>query len=164
MTRALALAAALAACSRRPPITSCDDDLRGVYTADPAGAERWMVLDDGATLEAYPLFPDTGAPGSPGSLRRLEIAPRVIDLKRPSATRPAGSADAPTAPAALAGTVSRRYMLRADRCDASAPIHVTRCAGDTLDLVLADPSPPLGFAPCSWPSPAPSHVVHWRRE
>jgi hypothetical protein len=178
VTRALAVAVALAACSRRPPITSCDDDLRGVYTAGTAGAERWMVLDDGATLEAYPLFPDTGEsgpasrPAGSGSSNSgansppsLEIAPRVIDLERRSATRPAGSADAPTAPAgSLAGTISRRYMLRADRCDASAPVHVTRCAGDTLDLVLSDPPPPLGFAPCSWPSPAPPRVVHWRRE
>ncbi|HEX3764981.1 MAG TPA: hypothetical protein VHW23_40075 [Kofleriaceae bacterium] len=156
MTRAAMLAGLLVvatvACSRRAPLTSCADNLRGVYTTAPGtgpgtgadGGERWMILDSGTTLEAYPLFPDVDGP------RELEIAPRRIDLTR--------------AASALAGTVHRRYMRRADLCDAQLPVHVTRCAGDTLELVLADPAPPLGFAPCSWPGPAPSHLVRWQRE
>ena len=88
-------------------IASCDDDLRGVYVAD---GERWMVLDSGATLEAYPLFPDGGAPGE------LVVAPRVIDLERPAdPNRRAGNAG-------LAGTLGRRYMRRAERCDAQVPV------------------------------------------
>jgi hypothetical protein len=55
-------------------------------------------------------------------------------------------------------------MQRAQRCDARVPVHVTRCAGDSLELVLADPAPPLGFAPCAWPGPGPSRVERWRRE
>jgi hypothetical protein len=55
-------------------------------------------------------------------------------------------------------------MQRAARCDAHVPVHVTRCAGDTLELVLADPSPPLGFEPCTWPQPGPSRVERWRRD
>ena len=132
---------AIAACSRSAPIASCDDDLRGVYTA---GDERWMILDDGATLEAYPVFPDGAAAAD------LVIAPRVIDLSRSGG--------------ALRGTLRRRYMRRAERCDAHVPVEVTRCAGDTLDVVLADPSPPAGFAPCAWPAPAAPRVVHWRRD
>ena len=57
MKRAVALA--IVACSRREPIGSCDDDLRGVYVA---GDERWMMLDQGDALEVYPLFPDGAAP------------------------------------------------------------------------------------------------------
>jgi hypothetical protein len=150
MTRAAVLAGmlAIAACHRRAPLASCDDDLRGVYVAGPD--ERWMILDSGEALEAYPLFPDVDGP------RDLEIHPRRIDLTR----GPAASA----APATLAGTVHRRYMRRADICEAQVPVHVTRCAGDTLELVLADPAPPLGFAPCTWPGPAPSRLVRWQRE
>ena len=148
MTRAAVLAGmlALAACQRRAPLASCDDNLRGVYTAGPGdGAERWMILDSDDKLEAYPLFPDVDGP------RELEIHPRRIDLTR--ATDPT-----------LAGTVHRRYLRRADICEAQAPVHVTRCAGDTLELVLTEPAPPLGFSPCTWPGPAPSRLVRWQRE
>lgn len=137
--------AVITACHRRAPLASCDDDLRGVYTAGPD--ERWMILDSGDTLEAYPLFPDVDGP------RELEVHPRRIDLTR-----------APAPAATLAGTVHRRYMRRAEICEAQVPVHVTRCAGDTLELVLADPAPPLGFAPCTWPGPAPSRLVRWQRE
>lgn len=146
MTRAAVLAgllAMIAACHRRAPLTSCDDNLRGVYVA---GAERWMILDSDGALEAYPLFPDVDGP------RELEIHPRRIDLTRAAAD--------PT----LAGTVHRRYLRRADICEAQVPVHVTRCAGDTLELVLTDPAPPLSFSPCQWPGPAPSRLVHWQRE
>jgi hypothetical protein len=154
MTRAAVLAGMLAiavatwACSRRAPLASCDDNLHGIYTADPD--ERWMLVDHRDSLEAYPLFPDAGGP------RDLEVHPRRIDLTRGSA--------APSAPATLAGTVHRRYLRRADICEAEVPVHVTRCAGDTLELVLTDPAPPLGFSPCQWPGPAPSRLVRWQRE
>jgi hypothetical protein len=138
---------ALAACDRRAPLTSCSDDLRGVYRD---GDQRWMILDSDATLEAYPLFPDADGPAE------VVTAPRRIDL-----ARPAGAANATTT---LAGTLHRRYMRGADSCDAQIAVHATRCAGDTVELVLADPSPPLGFAPCAWPRPAPSRLVRWQRE
>jgi hypothetical protein len=149
MTRAAVLAGmlAIAACHQRAPLTSCDDNLRGVHVA---GSERWMILDDGHTLEAYPLFPDVDGPPD------LEIHPRRIDLTRGAA--------ASSASATLAGTVHRRYMRRAEICEAQVPVHVTRCAGDTLDIVLTDPAPPLGFSPCTWPGPAPSRLVRWQRE
>jgi hypothetical protein len=167
MTRAAVLAGMLAAaCHRRAPLASCDDDLRGVYAAGPDDTERWMVLDQGDTLEAYPLFPDVDGPPE------LEIGPRRIDLSR----APAASAAAPGEPgrgaasppsvasATLAGTLHRRYMRRADLCDAQISVHVTRCAGDTLELVLADPAPPLSFSPCTWPGPGSSRLVRWQRE
>jgi hypothetical protein len=142
---AVAAAAVLAAaCGRRPAIGACDDDLRGVYRAE-AGDERWMVLDDGATLEAYPLFADNA-----GSAPGAERAPRVLQLER--------------AGRAIAGHVHRRYMQRSAQCDGRADVHVTRCAGDALELVLGEPQPPLTFAPCAWPSPAPTHVARWHRE
>jgi hypothetical protein len=197
MKCALTLVLAVAACSRRAPITSCDDDLRGVYAS---GDERWMVIDSGDTLEAYPLFPDgegpephgsapaDGAAGlgspTPGASSGSEPAdlvasPRVIDFKRASPTglpgstapgveRSAARTVAGTAPvvgmAALAGTLRRRYLRRAERCDAHVPVHVTSCAGNTLELVLTDPSPPIELSPCTWPRPGPSRLVRWRRE
>src|SRR5262245_42212449 len=99
MTRAAVLAGllAIAACHRRAPLASCDDDLRGVYVA---GAERWMIVGNGDPLEAYPLFPDVGGPPD------LEIHPRRIDLTRDSAPS-AGSASTTRVAAGLAGTVHR---------------------------------------------------------
>src|SRR5437867_3303755 len=100
-----AVVLAIAACSRRDPIASCDDDLHGVYAASD---ERWMMLDNGAALEAYPLFPDGGGPDPAGSMpAEVVVAPRVIDFQRDPATH-----------ASLAGTLRRRYMRRAERCDA----------------------------------------------
>ena len=134
---AVALLVALAACHRRAPIASCDDDLGGVY-ADPSGA-RWMILDERASLEAYPLFDDFH-PGPP-----WQLAPRAIDLYR---SRRGGSID---------GDVRRRYTGAAGSgCVAKAPAHITACGDDRLELVLADP------APCDEPA-AETHVERWLR-
>ena len=121
----------------RAPIASCRDDLRGVWVA-PAGA-HWMLLDNGATLEGYPLFDDTVPSG----------APRLIDLARGDK---------------LAGHVKRRYMQRAHTCDARAPFTITACRGDELQVVLGDVSPPLTFGPCTWSPQVPSRVETWRRQ
>ena len=185
MTRVAALAPLLAAamvaagCHRSAAISSCDDDLRGVYVS---GSERWMLLDNGPTLEAYPLLPDGAV------TEDLVAAPRLIDLSRATAAQPTGAQPTgaqptgaqPTAAqpnaaqspgvestagdAPIAGTLRQRFMRREAQCDAELAVHVTRCAGDTLELVLADPSPPLAFAPCRWPSPGASRAVRWRRE
>lgn len=143
-----AVSAVLAAAACRSPIGACDDDLRGVYVAaaiGEAGGERWMILDDGDSLEAYPLFADEIAGGA-----ATEVAPRVIQLAREHG--------------AIAGQIHRRFMQRAIACESVAPIHVTRCAGDTLELAAGDPSPPLTFAPCTWPAASPSRALRWRRE
>ncbi|NVB84106.1 MAG: hypothetical protein HOV81_37370 [Kofleriaceae bacterium] len=138
MTRlALAVVALLAACARRAPVTSCDDDLHGVWVTD-SGA-RWMMLDNSATLEAYPLFDDS-AP---------EAAPRVIDLRRGEK---------------LQGEVRRRFMAGSALCEATAPIRIAKCKADGLQVVVADPQPPLEMAPCKWPRPAASRLERWHRE
>jgi hypothetical protein len=62
------------------------------------------------------------------------------------------------------GVLHQRFMRRAERCDAQVPIEVTRCAGETLELVLADPVPPIGFTPCAWGQRGPSRIVRWQRE
>lgn len=160
----LIVAVVLAGCDRPPPLASCTDDLRGVYVVDPgAGNEfrplhlgpgsateapgdvrRWMLLDHRVTLEAYPLFDDRerAVPG-------LEIAPRVLDLRREGES--------------LAGEMRRRYLRGAERCEARAAVRITACRGTTLELVLADPVPPIGFAPCTWGEPAPSRRERWSR-
>lgn len=132
---ALVALASCAACDRPRAITSCDADLGGVWTAE-SGA--WMLVDHGATLEAFPLFPDAPA-ASPGVL----TAPRVLDLAR--------------TPSGLAGTLTRRFMLAGVACPAIVPVHVTACTGSTLELVLADPAEPAitadgGCAPTRPPS------------
>jgi hypothetical protein len=147
----LVAAAASAGCGRRG-LGSCDDDLRGMYTSgSERSPERWMILDRGDALEAYAVFPDADGPGSHG----VVAAPRELELHRGSG-------------ATIAGMVHRRYMRRAERCEARTEVHVVRCAGDAtgdmIELVLADPAPPLEFAPCTWPAPGASRVVRWRRE
>jgi hypothetical protein len=67
-------------------------------------------------------------------------------------------------PSGLGGTVRRRYMRRADTCEARGDVEISRCAGETLELVVAAPAAPLAFAPCRWPRAAPAHVERWRRE
>ena len=153
---------ACAACDRRAPTASCDADLGGVYHD---GDRRWMVLDHRARLEIYPLFPD--AEGEAGA--EVIAAPRKIELARSAsgsagAAGATGSAESTNLGDGPAGTLRRRYMQRAEICEAQVPVRVTRCAGDALELVLGDPAAPLGFAPCAWPGPGPSRVERWRRE
>jgi hypothetical protein len=144
--RAAALAAvSLAACSHGASIASCDDDLGGTWRSE--SGERWMILDNRATLEAYTLFDDTHPRSAPAG---IEIGPRVIDLAR--------------ATGSLAGDVKRRHGQSGTVCIARAPVHVTSCADDTLELVLADPTPPIAYAPCGWGRPEPSRRERWRRE
>ena len=137
--KALALGV-LAACGR-PAITSCDDDLGGIYVN---GAERWSLTDREKTLEAYPLFPDVPAAGE------YEVAPRVIDFDRTSA--------------GITGLVKRRYMRGAKGCVAKVPARVTSCTGDGIEIVLADPVPPLAVEPCRFARPDSSRRERWTRE
>jgi hypothetical protein len=134
MRRVLLVAAALLGCDRRAVVSSCDDNLHGVWIAD--GGAQWSLIDHGKTLEAYPLFAD-GLP------------PRLIDLERRDK---------------LAGEVKRRFLQRGDECISKAPIRIAKCKDNTLQVVVADPQPPLGFSPCAWGQPAESRVEHWRRD
>lgn len=127
----------LGGCDRRAAIASCRDNLHGVWVT-PDGA-RWMLLDNGGTLEGYPLFDDSVPSG----------APRVIDLARGDQT---------------SGSIKRRFMQRALTCDARAPFSITACSNDELQIVRGDVSPPLGFGPCTWGAQLPSRVETWRRE
>ncbi|MBA3454006.1 MAG: hypothetical protein H0T42_13005 [Deltaproteobacteria bacterium] len=143
----IALAVIATACSRRDPVTSCDQPLAGPWRSDHAADERWMILERSGELEIYPLFPD-GRPE--GSTADIETAPRVIDLRR--------------TPSGITGEIKRRYMRGGVECIAKAPVHVTSCANDVLELVLSDPSPPAGFEPCTAARPDGSRRERWRRE
>lgn len=138
----IAIALLLCSCDRRAPIQSCTDDLGGTYVADDG--RTWNVLDNRRTLEVYPQFDDV--PRDTG----LEVAPRVIDLRRTGDQ--------------LIGEVTRRYMQGAQRCDAKATARVTSCQTDTLEIVLSDPPPPIAFGPCRFGTSAPSRRERWRRK
>ncbi|HWU89527.1 MAG TPA: hypothetical protein VN253_19835, partial [Kofleriaceae bacterium] len=140
--------AAAGACDRRPPLASCDDDLRGVYVAD---GQRWMILDGRDALEVYPLFDDvTPARSAGGPDAELEVAPRMISLRR--------------TPGGVAGEVRRRYMRGTRVCLAKVPARLTACAGDAIELVVSDPAPPLAWErPCLWPRPGSSRRERWIR-
>lgn len=126
------LVVALFGCAR-PEVTSCDDDLHGVWVGESG---RWMLLDNGPTVEAYPLFDDG-------------IPPRVIDLRRGER---------------FTGDVKRRYIQGQAECIARAPIRIAKCKANTLQVVVGDVSPPLAFSPCQWPKGLDSELEHWRRE
>jgi hypothetical protein len=130
----------LAACGR-PAITSCDDDLGGIYSFEGA---RWIVVDHGSTLEAFPMFPDV--PAVPDT----EVAPRVIDLERTTA--------------GVAGLVKRRYMRGSKACTSRVPARVTACRTESIDMVLADPVPPLAVDPCAFPRHDVNRRERWLRE
>ena len=153
VTACVALATACTSCDRREPITACTDDLAGVYEVETTATEReptrWHVLDHRRSIEAYPLFDDTAGAAAPTGPTDVAVAPRVIELAR--------AADA------LAGSVSRRYMQGARRCDAKATARLTACSGDTLELVLGEPVPPIAFEPCTWGQAGASRRERWRR-
>jgi len=139
----VAIALAIAACGRRAEVTACTDDLGGPWKTE--SGQRWMIIEAGKSLEAYTLFDDT-RPAPAG----IEQGPRVIDLAR-------------TAQGAE-GDVKRRYMRTGDECLGRAPAHLVACREDTLELVLADPAPPIAYAPCQWGRPEASRRERWRRE
>ena len=130
----------LAACGK-PAITSCDDPIGGIYAK---GIERWSVTDRGTTLEAFPLFPDLPRAGD------YEVAPRVIDFDRTTA--------------GIAGLVKRRYMRGAKGCVGEVPARITSCTSEAIEIVLADPVPPLAVEPCRFPRPDSSRRERWTRE
>jgi hypothetical protein len=138
----LAISLAMA-CDHRSELATCNDDLGGVWHV-PDGPPMF-VIDHGATLEAHPMAPD--AQGS----HDIVTAPRVVELTR-------------DATGTIAGQLRRRFMRRADACEAHVAIHVTKCHGDTVELVTSDVVRPLGFAPCTWPAPEPTRVERWQRE
>lgn len=142
LARAALASVLVAGCSPRPHVGSCADDLTGAY--EGAAGQRWMVLDHGATLEAYPVFDD--------ALRLDDVlaAPRVIDLQR--------------APGGLTGIATRRFARRADACETHAGVQVTACSAAGLDVTLADPPPPAALAPCTPGVALPARRERWRRD
>jgi hypothetical protein len=98
-----------------------------------------MVLDNGPTIEAYPLFDDHVENG----------APRVIDVRRGER---------------FTGEVKRRFDKGGDECVASAPVRIAKCKANALHVVIADPPSPLSFSPCSWGRPNEPELDHWQRQ
>jgi hypothetical protein len=127
------LLAVAAGCSSPSPITSCESDLTGIYDAD---GKRWMLAESRGALEAYPIHDDSGSG---------DVAPRWLELAR--------------TPSGITGLVRRRFSL----CDSEAPVRLTTCTDDTLELVLADPPPPLGKDPCRFGRPDSSRRERWTR-
>jgi hypothetical protein len=132
---------AIAACSRAP-ITTCADDLHGTWQGSDA---RWILIDNGAALEGYPLDPDVPE----GSDHELVAAPRALDLTR--------------AAHAFTGSFVRRYERRGGNCEARSAVHIESCHDDTLELVTSELPAPIEVAPCRWPVAALTHLERWRR-
>jgi hypothetical protein len=126
--RPLALVIAAGCSQSPPPLASCADSLAGTWHTD---AGDWMIIDRGAALEGYPLFDDSHEPGGDPA---IVVAPRAIDLRRDRDE--------------VGGDISRRYTRAGDACITKVPVHVLSCTGSTLEVVLADTSPPTQFAPC----------------
>lgn len=144
--RTALLAVVLVGCAReRAPLASCDESLGGVWTTETG--QPWMLLEGkGAQrgqLEGYPLFDDiAGVPGS-------EVSPRALDLSREAG--------------ALRGEVTRRYMRGSERCDQKAPITMSACRGNTLQVVRQEITPPASIAPCVPGLPGPMRHETWTR-
>lgn len=156
---AVVLTMLTSACAREAEITSCDARLDGAWL--DADGRPWAVIDNGATLEVYPMFDDSKPAGVPAD---LVPAPRVIDLARADMAATAGDRKRPRrASGTLAGSVKRRYTRGADSCIAKASAAVTTCTRDGLELVLADPPPPVALVPCTFGTSAPSRRERWRR-
>lgn len=136
----------------RPALTSCADDLTGVWTD---GERDWMILEGRGPrrgeIEVYPLFDDIREPRAPAG---VEVAPRVMDLAR----TPAGS---------LVGTLRRRYLRGADACETTGEVELSACRGTSLRLeIRSEPLPPASFAPCTPAALPPSagRAVTWTRK
>jgi hypothetical protein len=140
----IAVVVGVIAC-HRAPIASCADDLGGVWASETA---TWSILDTGTTVEIDPLFADAPVPRDVGSAT-VYAAPRVIDLRRMGD--------------GLSGALHQMYTQQADHCIATVPVRITSCHDDGIEIVLADPSPPLAFPTCVWPRPASSRVERWHR-
>jgi hypothetical protein len=143
MLRALAMIAVLSGCDRRAVITSCAVDLSGEYEGD---GRRWMLIDHGPRVEAFPLFVDVPVAGE----LEVEVAPRVIEWRRSSS-------------GALRGDARRRYMKASTSCIAKVPSKITACAADTLEVVHGDTAAPLSFEPCQFGRVEPARVERWTR-
>lgn len=135
----------LASCSQRAPIDACTDNLNGIYAVEDHADQQWSILDPPrGSLEAYPLFDDGHDPLAPNN---LEVAPRRIELQRD--------------PAGLSGRVRRRYLQHATVCSSAAPVTITSCHANTLDVVLGGPVPPTSFAPCTFGRALPARLERW---
>ena len=142
----LALVSLLGLIACHDHVTTCADDLHGVWRA-PDGA-HWMIVDEGPVLEGYPLFADS--PPQPSGDHELVAAPRALDLTR-------------AVQGGLTGNFVRRYERRGGNCEARSPVHIESCHDDTLELVTSELPPPIEVAPCRWPVAAPTHLERWHR-
>jgi hypothetical protein len=122
---------ALAGCSSRPTVTSCADDLSGVWLADtraPSGERmRFHVLDHGPSIAIFPMFddayPPAESPDSAGYDKRasdVAYAPASFELRRLGQS--------------LVGTRSVRASKGGVVCRTTRPAAIRGCERDTLEL------------------------------
>lgn len=153
--RLAAAAIAVAACRPAPPaLTSCADDLGGVWRVDggdtitPSGEpRRYHVVELGRAIEIYPMFDDSllaADDRKATTADALIVAPAAFDLTR------AGDA--------LAGTQARRFARGADACTLRTPARLHGCAADRATLELTPPSPPADWTRCA---PTPAAPITW---
>lgn len=122
---------ALGGCSSKAAVTSCADDLTGVWLADARALSgermRFHFLDSGASIVILPMFDDSVPPaesadGAAHHKRTAEVAyaPASFDIRR----RGKG----------LVGTRSFRASKAGVVCRITRPAAIRGCERDTLEL------------------------------
>lgn len=151
-----------AACRPSPPkVTSCADQLAGVWSAaggDPA--RRYVIIDDGRRpVEIFPMWDTTRPPSG----RKPQL---VAD---PAAGDPGATVVSPfwitltRAGAGLEGTTSYRLSRGERTCEVRQPARIPRCADGVVVLAL-EGAADVDLGTCAIRSAAPATEVALRRE
>jgi hypothetical protein len=119
----LFLALLFAACAR-PTVSSCADDLSGIWRTDDD--RRFHLVDRGDVVEVYPLFDPIGPD------------------KRSPPWRTPGKTELERTGAALVGRTTLQAQEDARRCTIVTPARLEACADDRANLSLdLRPTPDL---------------------
>lgn len=119
----------------------CTAPLAGVWQVE-GSPQRWALLERGTTIEAYPLFDDSGGASD---------SQRVVSPRRVTAV---------LGKTALLGRIERWVMRGAEHCAVRAAVRI-ECRGDTLQFDLPALAPPTDFTTCQ--SSAAVAAQRWRR-
>jgi hypothetical protein len=124
------LAGTVAGCRTPPALRNCGDDLSGQWLL-PGEAGRWALHDSAARIDGFPLRPDQQV--SPDGVIG---APRWLELVRDHDV--------------IAGRIHRRYMRRAQRCEATGTLRILACHDQVMEVERSALPAPSNLQPCVW--------------